>query len=69
MVELKPKFNMFGLCFDPIMHRQILKAPNLATPIKFSSANVSPGQVNVVNDYDSECDLDKWIRPSVPAWS
>ena len=66
VVEVAPKFNKFGLGFDPILRRQVLKAPNLATPVRFSSAGIGSGQANAVDDSDNEFDIDKWIRPSVP---
>ena len=66
VVEVAPKFNKFGLGFDPVLHRQLLKASNLATPMKFSSSNIIPRQANEVDDLDNEFDIDKWIRPNVP---
>lgn len=66
VVEVEPKFDKFGLGFDPVLCRQILKVPNLATPVRFSNASIGSGQANAVDDSDNEFDIDKWIRPSVP---
>src|ERR1051325_9583932 len=66
VVEVSPKFNKFGLGFDPVLRHQILKASNLAISVRFSSAGISSGQANAVDDSYNEFDVDKWIRPSVP---
>src|ERR1044072_5099710 len=67
VVEVAPKFNKFGLGFEPVLHHQILKAPNLATPVRFSNAGIGSRQTNAVDDSDNEFDIDRWIRPSVPS--
>ena len=67
VVEVNPKFNKFGLGFDPILRREILKAPDLSTPVKFASAGIGKeDQVNVVDDEDDVFNIEDWIRPCIP---
>jgi hypothetical protein len=68
VMEVAPKFNRFGLGFEPILRRQILKAPDSSTPVKFASAGIKKeDQVNAVDDEDDVFNIEDWIRPCIPS--
>ena len=68
VLDLPPKLNKFGVGFTPGLQGATSKDTYSFKAVKFSSAGlIKDGQANaIVEDTDSDYDMDEWIRPSVP---
>ena len=68
VLDLPPKLNKFGVGFTPGLQGVTSKDADSFKPVKFSSAGlIKDAQANaIVEDADSDYDMDEWIRPSVP---
>ena len=68
MQDVTPKFNKFGLGFNPGKQSTTPRASSLSTPMMFSRpCATQEGHANAVGDDRADgYNVEDWIRPSVP---
>ena len=68
VLDVIPKFNKFGLGFNPGQQSANPRASDLSTPVKFSCPSAAQeGYTNAVGDDRVDgYNIEDWIRPSIP---